>query len=206
MPAYFELLHGRKLLGKDDNGNRFWEHLDDWGADGPILGPFDFVHSTYGSRLQLGNDAELQIVDDLVYYDGIGYGDFSVCDESQSRLAGLMERRQEFEQLKSEIGPISQTYVIALHEDESNSPLYYYDDDAAGRRCRSWTADIDFATAFTYREARHLAVELARAEYPLKVTIACLQFIPLESWYVRSDLTVTIETVRICPERNAELT
>lgn len=45
--VYLELFHGRRSLDQD---------MDDWGLEGPILGPFDWVHTTYGSEIKLGSD------------------------------------------------------------------------------------------------------------------------------------------------------
>ena len=40
MSVYVELFHGHHFPG---------EELDDWGFQGPILGPFPYFHITYGS-------------------------------------------------------------------------------------------------------------------------------------------------------------
>lgn len=71
--VYIHLFHGRKDPNQD---------MDDWGHNGPVLGPFDFAHSTYGCDIKLSNEveAELRYVDDMVYYDGYYYGDWSVFD------------------------------------------------------------------------------------------------------------------------------
>src|SRR5690606_1216474 len=70
---YLKLFHGRK---------RPEEPLEDWGEPGPIFGPFPYFHTTYGSSIQFVHEVEhqLQIVGDLVYYDGMFYGDWSVFD------------------------------------------------------------------------------------------------------------------------------
>jgi hypothetical protein len=63
--------------------------LDDWGFDGPCLGPFEFLAFTYGS-LRLGTlDPQffLETVDDLFFYDGQFYGDAIVStDEPDTTL------------------------------------------------------------------------------------------------------------------------
>lgn len=75
MAVYIRLFHGRKTPD---------EQLDDWGSDGPVLGPFDFVHTTYAHHVKLGAPGgcdemqDLQGVEDLLYYDGVWYGDWSV--------------------------------------------------------------------------------------------------------------------------------
>ena len=68
-----ELFHGR--VSPD-------EELEGWGAAGPVF-LVDYVHVTYWSDLKLGidhpgGDGDLRRVDDLVYYDGMFYGDWSV--------------------------------------------------------------------------------------------------------------------------------
>lgn len=77
MAVYLELFHGRKSVE---------EQLEDWGEQGPILGPFNFVHTTYATHLKIqtteGIEGDLHVVGpelpDLLYYDGIFYGDWSV--------------------------------------------------------------------------------------------------------------------------------
>lgn len=59
------------------------EELEDWGFDGPIIGPLSFVHTTYNTHIKLGEAdgdwvADLQYVEDLAYYDGCYYGDWCV--------------------------------------------------------------------------------------------------------------------------------
>jgi hypothetical protein len=77
MPVFLELFHGRKSVNED---------LQDWGEQGPILGPLKYVHTTYGADLKLqtvdGVEGNLDVVGhelpDLVFYDGMFYGDWSV--------------------------------------------------------------------------------------------------------------------------------
>ena len=71
---YLRLFHGRT------NPN---QNLDDWGTDGPIFGPYEFVHTTYASNLKLGKENlcdELFCFEDMIYYDGVYYGDWTVFD------------------------------------------------------------------------------------------------------------------------------
>lgn len=87
---YLELFHGRKDPSQG---------MDDWGEQGPIFGPFDYVHTIYAQRIvagPFGDDAtlELFVVDGLVYYDGMYYGDWSIYspyNESQSLLSNRSE-------------------------------------------------------------------------------------------------------------------
>jgi hypothetical protein len=44
MPVYLHLFHGRKSPD---------EQLDDWGEDGPVLGPLKYVHTTYARDLKV---------------------------------------------------------------------------------------------------------------------------------------------------------
>jgi len=74
---YIRLFHGR--TDPDQN-------MDDWGTDGPVFGPYKFVHTTYSHFLKLGKSDhlidELYVhKEDLIYYDGVYYGDWSVFDE-----------------------------------------------------------------------------------------------------------------------------
>jgi hypothetical protein len=68
-----ELFHGRTSPD---------EHLDTWGRQGPVF-IVSYVHVTYLCDIKLGipepaGDGDLHFVSDLVYYDGIYYGDWSV--------------------------------------------------------------------------------------------------------------------------------
>jgi hypothetical protein len=71
---YIRLFHGRTDPKQE---------MDDWGSDGPILGPYQYAHTTYNCHLKLGKPDggcdELYIVaPDLLFYDGVYYGDWSV--------------------------------------------------------------------------------------------------------------------------------
>ncbi len=73
---YIRLFHGRADPEQD---------MDDWGSDGPVLGPYEYIHTTYGHHLKLGrpddNRYELFVAEDMLYYDSVYYGDWSVFDE-----------------------------------------------------------------------------------------------------------------------------
>jgi hypothetical protein len=101
MPVYIELFHGRRRPDED---------LDDWGSDGPVLGPFSFVHTTYGNDIKLGSTTDkgesvgsLVVYEDLVYYDGVYYGDWSVFDKNMSNHPDLRKRIQAFDKKKATI-------------------------------------------------------------------------------------------------------
>jgi hypothetical protein len=79
MSVYIELLHGHHYPN---------EVLDDWGFNGPVLGPFPFFHTTYQSDIKLGDDGivvmgkqvDFPPWDSNDYIDFLGglYGDMSV--------------------------------------------------------------------------------------------------------------------------------
>ncbi|MHA3790562.1 hypothetical protein [Sphingomonas sp. YL-JM2C] len=101
---YLRLLHGRTDPAAD---------IEDWGAEGPVLGPFAYIHTTYmcdvkfaapvdvmqrffpeviadwrarGISSATGPLCEWQfdILADLIHYDGVLYGDWSVfADETR---------------------------------------------------------------------------------------------------------------------------
>ena len=93
MSVYLELFNGR---------NTPTERLDDWGFEGPILGPFEYVHTTYAANIVIG-DGYLSVVNDLVYYDGKYYGDWSVFAEDTFKKmpASAASRLQPFDPQKA---------------------------------------------------------------------------------------------------------
>ena len=78
MPSYLQLFHGRKNP---------YEILEDWGEEGPIIGPLDYIHTTYAVEIKFEISGRsdsygwLTIHGDLVYYDGYYYGDWSSFTE-----------------------------------------------------------------------------------------------------------------------------
>jgi hypothetical protein len=72
---YLDLYHGRATPT---------ESLDDWGTQGPILGPLTGIQVTYGSSVRLflteGHDEIWLTIEPggCIYYDGRYYGDFSL--------------------------------------------------------------------------------------------------------------------------------
>ena len=84
---YLKLFHGRKAPD---------EQLDDWGSDGPIFGPYSHAHTTYQCHVRFGKSDggcdELSIVEsELVYYDGVYYGDWSVFGELEGQSVQKFE-------------------------------------------------------------------------------------------------------------------
>jgi hypothetical protein len=81
---YLGLFHGREKVN---------EVMQDWGFDGPCLGPLNYFHTTYASTLQIefenpadahrftgsyNRQCELQLSGDLLRYDGKYFGDWTV--------------------------------------------------------------------------------------------------------------------------------
>lgn len=81
---YLLLMHGRPTIE---------EAMDDWGSDGPWIGPLQFFNCTYltdigigfknGSQLTTTNasidyPAPIYLRNGLLYYDGIYYGDWEL--------------------------------------------------------------------------------------------------------------------------------
>lgn len=95
--VYIRLFHGRINLCQD---------MNDWGSDGPIFGPYEFAHTTYQSSLRLGrsdgNCVELHICGpDLIYYNGVYYGDWSIfCFET---LSASGDQTSVFDQSKANL-------------------------------------------------------------------------------------------------------
>lgn len=74
---FIHLFHGRKDPEED---------LDDWGEDGPVLGPFCNVQTTYAFHVKAYSVPDFKQVSlywtgGLVYYDGMWYGDLEVLHE-----------------------------------------------------------------------------------------------------------------------------
>lgn len=64
------------------------ESLDDWGEDGPVF-LVSWIHVTYLWRITVGledhaDPVEIQRVDDLLYYNGVYYGDWSVLTADEA--------------------------------------------------------------------------------------------------------------------------
>lgn len=94
--VYLMLFHGRK---EPD------EKLDDWGFNGPVLGPFPYVHTTYASLIHTGDASgdDIQIHGDMIYYDGAFYGDWSVYTDVSEIIKTDGKRIQKFDPEKARI-------------------------------------------------------------------------------------------------------
>ncbi|MEK7468793.1 MAG: hypothetical protein AAB074_15565 [Planctomycetota bacterium] len=111
MPVYLELFHGTETTDRSE--------LNDWGEQGPILGPLSYVHTTYAGDLKccpLDGEgqpdecasADLQVTCEcLLYYDGMYYGDWSVTDESWARKSkGDRRRFRQVDATKTDPPPV----------------------------------------------------------------------------------------------------
>lgn len=109
--VYIHLFHGRKDPAED---------LEDWGSDGPFLGPLDFVHFTYMNAPRLmrthdekgyplaGDDPRLVEdwfcqYDDLIYYDGVFYGDFSIHADADDHARTFGRTPEQFDPNKAKL-------------------------------------------------------------------------------------------------------
>ena len=76
MTVYLKLLHGRDDPDQD---------MNDWGFDGPMLGPFAAVHFTYMCHIRCialdGDELELEYHEDMLVYEGKFYGDFEIAND-----------------------------------------------------------------------------------------------------------------------------
>jgi hypothetical protein len=113
MFQYLELFHGRT----DPR-----EQLNDWGTEGPVIGPLEYVHTTYATDVKFGfldkskSDGWLTIVEGLMYYDGIYYGDWSTFTAVPAELTRLVE----FDQSKAALPPAPATAPAGETESLAN--------------------------------------------------------------------------------------
>jgi hypothetical protein len=111
MPVYLEVFHGRK----DPD-----EELHDWGSHGPVIGPLQYVQFTYGMPPRLGpidyphDSEEMTMVEDMLYYDGVYYGDFSIISED------LVQKEKE---LHVRVEPFDPSKATLAHDGESRALL-----------------------------------------------------------------------------------
>lgn len=131
--TYLKLFHGRKNPK---------EEMDDWGTSGPIFGPVMYVHSTYGSCVKIGfvenqglelEETMMQLVGDMLYYDGVYYGDWST-------FACTAEMDEEEVTLFYEASSIAPANVKPLRpktfKDGDNTLMCYA---AGGKLTFTWT-------------------------------------------------------------------
>jgi len=92
-PRYGERPHKPGLyLGLFHGRDRPDARMDDWGYNGPAIGPLRWCHTTYTSTIRIefethadallyfgeGFDGEVPLHDDMLMYDGNYYGDWTV--------------------------------------------------------------------------------------------------------------------------------
>jgi hypothetical protein len=83
MTVYLKLMHGR------DHPE---QQMNDWGFDGPVLGPFEVVHFTYTTHVRCfpeGSDGDIDAIelcyhDDMLVHEGKYYGDFEIAASFES--------------------------------------------------------------------------------------------------------------------------
>jgi hypothetical protein len=111
MSVYIKLFHGRTDPKQE---------MDSWGSAGPVFGPFDWVHVTYNTEIKLGHgsdsDIELEFDGDLVYYDGIWYGDWSVFGEDVYQNS--TELQQRFQQCEEHLTKLPELVTITVSRNE----------------------------------------------------------------------------------------
>lgn len=98
---FLELLHGRRI----DPLTRKEEDLEDWGEPGPVFEVDTLVRGTYSCTLlfdRQGQENMLKWHGDLLYYDGLFYGDFAVTMEAL-RSQGWRDRVVPFDPEKADL-------------------------------------------------------------------------------------------------------
>lgn len=103
MSVYVNLFHGRN----DPDAV-----MEDWGEPGPLLGPFEWVQVTYLKNIRAeyidkngkSTLAHFAVVDDMVYYDGMYYGDFDILSTSRLHTRDMKKSMAEqFDQTLSTV-------------------------------------------------------------------------------------------------------
>jgi|APSaa5957512622_1039677.scaffolds.fasta_scaffold30832_2 hypothetical protein len=88
---YLRLYHGRKDLK---------ENLEDWGSEGPVFGPYESIQVTYRCHIKMHTGSgfdDLHWHEDLIYYDGIFYGDMEIfsAEEAQKTMSYTEEKSKQ---------------------------------------------------------------------------------------------------------------
>jgi hypothetical protein len=115
MSVYLQLYHGRQ----DPK-----EQLDDWGFEGPILGPFPFVHMTYMTTISVGDGPsdELEIdKEGLISYQGCLYGDFSVIGDLKGPTDEFQKRWEETQKV---LKTTQHDWPLMIHDKETWIQVY----------------------------------------------------------------------------------
>jgi hypothetical protein len=79
---YLELFHGRN----DPN-----EDMEDWGFEGPVIGPFTNAHITYNTHIKLWSKRlnktfKVTFHGDMIEYDGKWFGDWAFLSSCSERI------------------------------------------------------------------------------------------------------------------------
>lgn len=86
MAVYLNLFHGRESVD---------EELETWGLDGPSLGPFDGIHTTYFDHIRPvidgDSDGDFRFADGMLVWRGKFYGDWYVTSKPEKELEPLEE-------------------------------------------------------------------------------------------------------------------
>lgn len=75
MSVYLYLFHGRATPDED---------VEDWGCEGPAIGPLDYVHTTYGSEDEALDDIDMD-AEEVGETDGDAERDESDDDEDDAQ-------------------------------------------------------------------------------------------------------------------------
>lgn len=91
MSVYLQLYHGRT----DPDAQ-----MEDWGTDGPLIGPLEWIKVAYLRNIRIAFlkdgkivDAFFGIVDDMIFYDGVYYGDYEVISASKLSTRNLKKSK-----------------------------------------------------------------------------------------------------------------
>ncbi len=118
-PMYLHLFHGRQP----------WDQqLDNWGVDGPVL-IIEGFHCTYKDHIRVGVDDpyrdwfDLEFKEDLLYYNGTWYGDWSIFAKGtdpllESRAEKFRADRAMMERADAEAPSVAEPIYKPLTEDE----------------------------------------------------------------------------------------
>lgn len=105
MSVYISLFHGRN----DPDAI-----MEDWGEPGPLLGPFEWIQVSYLKNIRVGfldekgnnQDGMFAVVDDMVFYDGMYYGDYDIL--SASRLSTRDMKKSMAERFDQSLTKVTQ--------------------------------------------------------------------------------------------------
>lgn len=110
MDVYIHLFHGRDAPG---------EIMDEWGFDGPSLGPFDYVQLTYGNHVKFGRGhehGELTYQDGLVLHEGKFYGDLNVSAEPTPGGDAIRQAAASANSTQAKAATLSRALIALLDE------------------------------------------------------------------------------------------